>query len=158
MIFDIPLAAPATVIAAVSIDIDGTILVQMAAFLLSIPMLHYLLFKPYLKTRELRSENVEGSEEEAGEMVARAEVLQEEYQTKMRKARRDAQDVRESLRDQGLAEQRDIQQEVSDELDAKLQQERAAIEEHVEEARRDIEERAEGLADAMVQKLIPNQG
>lgn len=145
-------------ILAVSIDIDGTILVQMTAFLLAIFMLHFLLFKPYLKTLEARSESVEGSAEEAGEMGDQATLLKGKYERKIRKARRDAQEVRESLRKQGLAEQEDIQSEVRQELEAKLSEERAAIAEHVEKARSDIEKRSEGLADAMVAKLIPKAG
>ena len=153
MIFEstAPLLAP---IIAVSIDIDGTLFPQMAAFLITLVLLHYLLYRPYLRTLDARSENVEGSEEEAGEMQAQAELLEEKYDTRIRKARRDAQEVRDSLRKQGLAEQDDIHREVRQELDAKLAEERAAIADRVETARAEIEDRAEGLADAMVTKLI----
>lgn len=145
-------------ILAVSIDINGTILVQMAAFLFTLFMLHYLLFKPYLKTLQAREESVGGSEEEAVEMEAQATVLEKKYDKKMRKARRDAQEVRDSLRKQGLAEQEDIHQEVREELDADLSEQRAEIQEHVDAARAEIEERAEGLADAMVARLLPKSG
>lgn len=145
----------APIIAEVSIDIDGTIYVQMAAFLIALFMLHFLLFKPYLKTLQARSESVEGSEEEADEMGEQAEVLREKYDKKILKARRDAQEIRDSLRNQGLAEQEDIQQEVDEELQAKLAEERAAIAERVAAARAEIEDRADGLADAMVEKILP---
>ena len=157
MIFESTVMTLAPILA-VAIDIDGTILVQMTAFLLTLFMLHFLLFKPYMKTLEARSESVEGSEEQADEMGDQAELLKSKYERKIRKARRDAQDVRDSLRKQGLAEQADIQDEVRRELDAKIAEQRAAIDEHVAQARSDIEERSEGLADAMVAKLIPNNG
>lgn len=157
MIFDTTALVP-SLVAAVYIDIDGTILAQAAFFLFSLVLLHFILYRPYLRTLDLREQNVEGSEEEAGEMGAQADVLEQKYNDKIRKARRDAQDVRESLRQQGLAEQSDLHEEVREEIDAKLSEERAAIEEHVEKARRDIEERAEGLADAMVTKVLPERG
>lgn len=143
-------------VADVTIDVDGTILVQMAAFLLTIFMMHFLLFRPYLRTLELRKENVQGSEEDAGEMQAHSAILQTKYDKKIRKARRDAQEVRESLRSQGLAEQDDIVAEVRQELEAKLKEERATIAGHVDKARSEIEDRADGLAEAMVSRLLPN--
>lgn len=145
---------PTVVAAEVSIDIDGTIFAQMGWFLLTLLALHFLLFRPYLRTLEARGEAVEGSTEEAGEMGAQAKILEEKYDRKIRKARLDAQEVRDSLRKQGLAEQQDIHGEVRAELDAKLAEEREAIAERVAQAREEIEERAEGLADAMVTRLI----
>ncbi len=141
----------------VYIDVDGTLAIQGILFLVTLGLLHVLLFRPYLKTLELRSENVEGSEEEAGELTAQAEVLEKKYDKKIRTARRDAQDVRESLRQQGLAEREDIHSEVREELEAKLQEERATIDDHVEKARRDIEKQAEDLAEAMITKLTPER-
>ncbi len=149
------MAAP---IIGVSIDIDGTIVVQALVFLASIFLLQHLMFRPYLKTREARKENVEGSSEEAGELDAQAEVLEEKYEEQIRQARRDAKEVRDSLRKQGLAEQQDIHSEVREELDEKLADERAKISAHVQDARAEIEDRAEGLADAMVGKLVPDEG
>jgi F-type H+-transporting ATPase subunit b len=155
MFLDFTALMLAPMIADVSIDVDGTLFVQMAAFLFTLFMLHFLLFKPYLKTVDAREDSVGGSEEEAVEMEAQAEVLRGKYDKKIVKARRDAQEIRDSLRNQGLAEQQDIQAEINEELSAKLEEERQAIAERVEKARAEIEARADGLADAMVEKLVP---
>lgn len=144
-------------VGAITIDVDGTIFVQMALFLFTLVMLNFVLIRPYLKTREMRSENVEGSEEEAGEMQAQSAVLETTYDQKIRKARVDAQEVRESLRNQGLAEQDDIVQEVRTELEAKLEEERKQIESRVAIARAEIESRASSLADTMVNRLMPER-
>lgn len=148
-------ALTSPVMGAIVIDIDGTIFAQMAFFLITIVILNTLLIKPYMKTREMRLENVEGSEEEAGEMHAQSTILESTYEEKIRKARVDAQEVRDSLRNQGLAEQDDIVSEVRGELDAKLEEERARIEARVEAARAEIEQRANSLADSMVNRLMP---
>lgn len=145
----------APILGAIVIDIDGTIFVQMALFLITLVMLNFVLIKPYMKTREMRSENVEGSEEEAGEMEAQSAVLETKYDQKIRKARVDAQEVRDSLRNQGLAEQEDIVTEVRSELEAKLEEERAKIQSRVEIATAEIEHRASSLADSMVDRLMP---
>lgn len=146
----------APVVASASIDIDGTIIVQMALFFFVLFFLHFVLFRPYLKAVDAREEGVEGAREEAAEMETRAGRVIEEYEEKMRQARRDAQDVRESLRNQGLQEQNDMVQEVREEIQGKLQEERSHIQSKVDEARTDIEQRAQGLADAMVAKILPS--
>ncbi|TXD41192.1 ATP synthase F0 subunit B [Lujinxingia vulgaris] len=152
---DVMTASSPLLVAAVAIDIDGTLFVQMGAFLLVFVILNFVLIKPYLKTVEAREESVQGSSEEAGEMDAQAAVLTASYDEKLSKARREAQDVRESLRNQGLAEQDDILEEVREELGGKLAEERKVIEERVVAARAEIDERARALAEAMVQKVLP---
>lgn len=146
-----------SVVAAVSLDIDGTLLVQMVLFGFTILFLHLLVFKPYLKVLDARSEAVEGSTEEAGEMEAHSAILETKYDEKVRQARRDAQEVRETLRNQGVAEQNDIVGEVREELNETLAEERSKIASHVEEARSEIEARAEELADSILKRLLPQQ-
>ncbi|RDV37338.1 hypothetical protein DV096_15300 [Bradymonadaceae bacterium TMQ3] len=152
---DVMTASSPLLVAAVAIDIDGTLFVQMGAFLLVFVILNFVLIKPYLKTLEARQESVQGSSEEAGEMDAQTAVLTASYDEKLSQARREAQDVRESLRNQGLAEQDDILEEVREELGGKLAEERKVIEERVVAARAEIDERARALAEAMVQKVLP---
>lgn len=147
-------AAP--VLAAAAIDVDGTIIVQMVLFFFVLFFLHFVLFRPYLKAVDAREDGVEGAREEAAEMETRAGRVIEEYEEKMRQARRDAQDVRESLRNQGLQEQNDMVQEVREEIQGKLKEERAKIANKVDSARSDIEQRAQGLADAMTAKILPS--
>ncbi|MBA2664344.1 MAG: ATP synthase F0 subunit B [Bradymonadaceae bacterium] len=143
------------VLAAAAIDIDGTVLVQMVVFLFVIIFLHYTLFQPFLRTLEARQEGVHGSREEAAELDARAAMMLVEFDNKMNGARRDAQEIRESLRTQGLSEQNEIVDEVRDELNAKLVEERKAIAAKVETALLELNERSTKLAQVMVDKVIP---
>ncbi|WP_246099093.1 ATP synthase F0 subunit B [Persicimonas caeni] len=146
----------APVMAAAAIDVDGTIIVQMILFFFVLFFLHFVLFRPYLQAVDAREDGVEGAREEAAEMETRAGRVIEEYEEKMRQARRDAQDVRESLRNQGIQKQNDMVQEVREEIQGKLKEERDRIAKKVDSARSDIEKRAQGLADAMTAKILPS--
>lgn len=143
------------VVAAVAIDIDGTIIVQMLLFWFVLGFLHFTLFRPYLKAVDAREDGVEGSREEAAEMQTRADRVIEEYEGKMRQARRDATDVRESLRNQGIQEQNEMVGEVRDEIQQDLAAERERIDAKVEAARSAIQTRAKALASAMVRRILP---
>ncbi|AWV89867.1 ATP synthase F0 subunit B [Bradymonas sediminis] len=142
-------------IAAVAIDIDGTIIVQMVLFWFVLGFLHFTLFRPYLKAVDAREEGVDGSREEAAEMQTRAGRVIEEYEAKMRQARRDATDVRESLRNQGLQEQNDMVGEVREQIQQDLEMERGRIEAKVQTARATIQTRAKSLAGDMVRQILP---
>lgn len=141
-------------LAKAAIDIDGTVLVQMVLFLTVIVALHVLLIQPYMKAVEARKEGVQGSREEATEMQAAAEKRIAEYEERMRTARRDAADVRESLRNQGLKEQNELMEEARQEVSELLDVERARIGRSVAEATHQLQERAHTLAASMVDKLV----
>ena len=145
-------------IAAVAIDIDITAGFMALLFLVLYFVLQPIIVTPYMKARQMRTEAIEGAREDAVEDQARAEATIQKYEEEMRQARREAQEVREAMREQGLAEQRDLVDEAHSEVQEKLETERAKIEEQVAEARKEIEDRAQSLADAMVRKVLPEIG
>lgn len=145
-------------LASVAIDIDITVAFQFVTYALTTFALYFLMVKPYLKVREDRDEGTEGSREEAEEMEARAEQVLARYESQLADARRDAMEVRESRRSEGLAEQDDILGKVRTEVTEKLEDERARIAGLVASAEADLEARAQELAGLMVQKVLPKGG
>ena len=138
------------------IDLDGTVFIQFAVFLLMVGFIHVVLIRPFLEVVEEREAGIGGSREDAEEMEREADQLEDEYEEKMQKARREAQEVHQGLRDQGLQEQKEMVEEVREELRQKIEAERDSIQEKVEEARSEMESRAEDLASTMVEKIVPD--
>ena len=79
-------------LAAGALDFDITIVFQFVIFILAIALLHNILIKPYLQTREARDEGTEGSREEADEMQQLAVQRRAEYEDQLSEVRRDAMD------------------------------------------------------------------
>lgn len=149
---------PTFLLASVSIDVDATAVVMGLLFIVLYFLLQPLVINPYLRARDLRREAVEGAREEARESEALAEARMMEFEDEMKTARRDAAEVRESLRGQGTAEQRDIVDEARVEVQAQLAAERAKIDAQVVEAQKELQTRASGLSKAMVDKILPAAG
>lgn len=145
----------ATFLAAASIDVDITALVMAALFLVLYFILQPLILNPYMRARELRHKAVEGAREDAREDQAMAEARIQEYEEEMRQARRDAQEVRESIRTQGVAEQNEIVEDARVELQAKLAEEREKVQKQVDAATTQLQVRAESLSKTMVEKILP---
>ncbi|MFB6351709.1 MAG: ATP synthase F0 subunit B [Bradymonadaceae bacterium] len=137
------------------LDLDGTFFVQLVVFWVVFGFLYFSVVRPYLDVVEEREEGIGGSKEDAAEMEARADELEQEYDEKLLQARREAQEVRESLRNQGKQTQNEKFEEVRQQLDGKIESERETIRQKVDEAQSEIESRAEELADAMVEKIVP---
>lgn len=144
-----------SLLASVSIDVDATAVIQGFLFVALWAVLGPLIIKPYLEARDAREEGIDGSKEEARDFEARANAAIAEYEEKLRDARREAQDIRETLKNQGAAEQRDILEEEREKLHAKLTQERTKLEAEIEAAQKEIDARAKGLSASMVEKLLP---
>ncbi|MEC9399694.1 MAG: ATP synthase F0 subunit B [Myxococcota bacterium] len=142
-------------LAAGALDFDITIIFQFGIFILAIALLHNILIKPYLQTREARDEGTEGSREEADEMQQLAVQRRAEYEDQLSEVRRDAMGVREELRNQGVAEQEDMLDEVRREVAAKLTEERGKINTKVREAEDELDARAKQIAELMVSKILP---
>lgn len=145
----------ALVLGAAAIDIDVTVLFQFVTFALVVTSLNFIIIQPYLKAREAREEGTTGSMEEAEETQARAQSMGKEYDERSTEARRDAMEVRETMRGQGLAEQRDMIEEAREEIMAGLEQDRRHIASMVADAESQLEERAKSLANMIADKVAP---
>ena len=143
------------IIAGAAIDIDATLGIQMVLFLALFLLLNPLLFKPYLKAMDERREGLQGSREDAEEFDIRAKNALAEYEKKMRDARREAQGIRDSLRTQGQGEQQDIVEESRQEMASKIDGERKKIAAEKDAALVTLRDRADSLASAIVEKVLP---
>ena len=56
------------------IDVDGTLFVQFALFLIMFAIGNAFLFQPYLKLRERRKQGIDGARAEAEQMSAKASL------------------------------------------------------------------------------------
>ena len=149
---------PVSILAAVSIDVDVTAIFMAGLFALLYLILQPLIINPYMRARQAREEGVGGAKEEASDSDAQAESMILEYEERMRKARREATEVREVLRTQGVDEQKDLIEEARAEIGAKLAQQRAELATEVESARAKLDTKAQALSRDVVEKILPALG
>lgn len=86
----------------VVMDIDRTVLVQMAVFVLLILILSPLLFKPVLRLFEERERRTEGARNAARAMQDKAEEVLQRYQAKLDEVKRAVAVERDRLRNETL--------------------------------------------------------
>lgn len=92
---DLPLPP---ILAAVNVDFDKTVFVQMAIFAILIAVLKPVLFDPMLRLFALREERTDGARKNAREMQERAAEILSNYDAEVAKVRAEAGLAREELR------------------------------------------------------------
>jgi F-type H+-transporting ATPase subunit b len=143
-------------IASVQIDVDVTVAIQFVTFTVALFSIWGLIINPYLEAREMREEGTLGSREEADEMEALAQARLKEHDERMVQLRREAMELRESLRAEGAAKQQDMLSAARAELSAKAKEEQAKIAQKVSAAEAELEERAKQLSELMLAKILPS--
>ncbi|MEM7403020.1 MAG: hypothetical protein AAF310_03265 [Myxococcota bacterium] len=82
-------------------EIDGTLLIQLAIFLLVLTGLSQLLLSPVLRLLQEREQVTEGMQQEAQQMFAQAQLLRQQVQQTLTTARRKGLHVQRQLVVQG---------------------------------------------------------
>lgn len=118
----------------VTVDFDGSVLIQFVVFLLLFILLKPILLDPFLKVVEEREKRTDGAKAEARKMDEKAGDIIKRYESELEKVRQVANQERERLRSEGqkleaeiLGEARTEATKVSDEGKAAIQKEGDAI-------------------------------
>src|SRR5438105_10227184 len=134
------------------IDVDGTLFVQFALFLIMLFVLSRLLFKPYLQLRDARHKGIEGAREEAVSMQERARQVGVDYDAKLTRARQRGADERQKLRSEGAIYERQVLGAARDESQKALEQARGKINSDASVARDALTKESAALARQIVKK------
>lgn len=120
--------------AGVSVDFDGSVLIQFVVFVLLFLVLKPVLLDPFLKVVEEREKRTDGAKAEAREMDEKAGSIIRRYESELEKVRKVANEERERLRTEAqkleaqiLGEARAESAKVTDEGKAKIQKEAESI-------------------------------
>lgn len=90
------------------IDIDGTVFIQFAIFLVMMAALSALVFKPFFAARDERTRRIDGAKKDAVDMQERATSMIADYEAKLLKARQRGAEERLKLRAEGQTYEREV--------------------------------------------------
>ena len=140
--------------AGLNIDLDVTLLIQLALFIGLWIYLRKVLFKPYLAARNAREDLTEGARAEASEVQTRVDEALGSYRAALTSARNAAAAKRAELVGEGeakagtvLGEARADAVKVREEADSNLKKE-------LSDARDDVRKQAESLSVAIAERIL----
>lgn len=142
------------VIAAVTVDFDKSVFLQMILFALLIVVLKPLLFDPMLRVFALREEKTEGAKDEARAMQERAAEILSGYEKQVAKVRAEATAERDSLRKETAALEAKILEEARAAADAITSEGRAKVGAEVAQLQAELETKAAAMANDISARVL----
>jgi F0F1-type ATP synthase membrane subunit b/b' len=136
------------------IDIDGTLFVQLALFLILVAVLTRFLFKPYLALREERRRAIEGTIEDAKRLEADAQARIAEYEAHLGRAKARGAEERARIRAEGAARERDVVDRARAETARRVTEGRADAARRGAQARAELLRQADDIGRRMAGRLL----
>jgi F-type H+-transporting ATPase subunit b len=136
------------------IDIDLTIVIQLAIFIALSLLATKWLFKPYLKMRDDREQGIEGAREEADKLSSEADARLADYDAKLASARDRARKEQHEIRAEASAHQRELMEKTRSDATAAMDDARGKLATETESARAELLPKADSIANDMVAKLL----
>lgn len=136
------------------IDIDGTVLIQFALFLVMYVVANKMLFQPYLALRERRRAGIEGARAETERMTAEADSKLADYEKQLAAARAKGNEEGRKLRGEASAHEREVTETARAAAQKAIDEAGTKMRTEVEEARAKLMPEANVLAQKMASKLL----
>lgn len=136
------------------VDINYTLLVQLANFLVLIVVLNVLLLKPVLKHLAERDNKISTSHDEAKANAQRAEDLMAEFEAELGEARIKANQVYNGLQQEGASAQRASMNAAKAQAQEMIDKAKAEIEKDAARAREILKSEMEKLPRDIAAKLL----
>jgi F-type H+-transporting ATPase subunit b len=136
------------------IDLNFTVIFQLAIVLILMVALSSLVFKPFLRVVEERKDWIEGAEKKARALQQRSEELMERYRDSMSAAQAQGASIREEIRKEGLTQETEILQKAMEEANQFLEGMKGKIQEESQAARASLRLQARNLSRELAEKML----
>ena len=136
------------------VDINYTILVQLANFLVLLFILNFLLFRPVLKHLADRDGKISSSHEEARASAEKAESMVAEFERELAASRLKANQVYQALQQEGVSEQRARLSAAKTKAQEMVDKAKSEIESEAGKARETLKSEMEKLPKDIASKLL----
>jgi len=136
------------------IELNFTVIFQLAIVLILLVALSGMVFKPFLRVLQDRRDWVEGAERKARELQHRTEELMERHRDSMSTAQAQGASVREEIRKVGLDREAEILQKATEEANRFLEEMKGRIRDESQAARTDLRLEARNLAGEIAAQLL----
>ena len=139
---------------AVTVDMDASLLVPMALFVVLLFVLKPTLFDPMMRLFEEREKRIDGTRREASKEDERSAKALAKYEAILAKAREAGASEREKLRAEAAKKEAALSAEVRDATTATLEGGRASIAAEAKAAREKLHAEAKGLGRDIASRVL----
>jgi F-type H+-transporting ATPase subunit b len=136
------------------IDIDLTVVIQFALFLIMFAIGNAFLFQPYLKLRQRRKQGIDGARAEAEQMSAKADAELVDYEKKLAAARNRANEEGRKVRAEAATHEKTVTDASRAEAQKAIDEATTKMRAETDAARLQLLPQANTLARQIASKLL----
>jgi F-type H+-transporting ATPase subunit b len=136
------------------IDLNFTVIFQLAIVLILMVALSNLVFRPFLRVVQERKDWIQGAEKKARELQQRSEELMERHRDSMSAAQAQGASIREELRKEGLSKEGEVLQKAMEEANQFLEEMKGKIQEESGKVRDGLRLQAQALSRELAEKML----
>ncbi|MCF8051189.1 MAG: ATPase [Desulfobacterales bacterium] len=136
------------------INIDGSLFIQIANFLVLIWILNIVVYRPIRKILIERNERIGGLEKGIENRLKDAQEKDEEFSRGIREARAQGVKEKDALIEEAAAEEKQIIAKINKKAQADLAAVRSQIEKDIDEVRSALQSQVDDFARAIGQKIL----
>ena len=136
------------------LSIDGTMILQIANFLVLLVVMNIILYKPIRGILAKRDEEMASRQKMIDDYQGRVQNNEEAIESGMVSARKEGYQEKESLKDLGQEEEKGVLQEAGAAVERKLTAAKQEIEAKVTAARETLESEITGFSNELAEKIL----
>ena len=136
------------------LSIDGTMILQIANFLVLLVVMNIILYKPIRGILAKRDEEMASRQKMIDDYQGRVQDNEEAIESGMVSARKEGYQEKESLKDLGQEEEKGVLQEAGAAVERKLTAAKKEIEAKVTAARETLESEITGFSNELAEKIL----
>jgi F-type H+-transporting ATPase subunit b len=136
------------------IDIDISVLIQIANFLLLLFLLNIIVYRPIRGILNRRKEEMSAIEENAQDLRHKANKFSEELEDNMSEMRKEGLRKRENLKGEGIEQEKEILQDAYSSIQDKINRTRTEIHDKISEMRLSLQPELEGFSQELAEKIL----
>lgn len=136
------------------LDINGTLILQIANFLVLILLMNVILYRPIRKMLSQRAEEMAGRESSIEGLKEKSDKYQKDIEEGVVAARKEGFNKKEALKAEGLEEEKGFLQEAGASVEQKMTAARKDIEGKTAEVRKALEEQIADFSNELAEKIL----
>ena len=136
------------------IEINLTLLIQMANFLIFLTIMNFVLYRPIRKIVAERKQMMEQKQGEIERLLAGAESAARDYDARVLDSRKVGREKIQELKAAAYEQEKELVKQVSDEAAAQLQTMRGQIKKEIGTARDQLKKQVKVFSSELAQKIL----
>jgi F-type H+-transporting ATPase subunit b len=136
------------------VEVNYTLLIQIANFLILLVVLNRLLYRPLRRIIKERREKFDAFQNEVEGLTDKVERTKKEIEQQLAEARRSGFSKKDEIKSQGLEEEKAIVEKANEQAEAKIQEIKDRIASEISQARQALKSELDAFSRELAQKVL----